>query len=644
MTWLGLKRLAFIPLIRSNISTDVPPPDWPDQIGQRAFLDKFQQNPTTAAVQYTDRSVRSYIHTVSYGLADIDVEVQPMQTVVGTGTDGRNVEPNVLEATMGNQLRANGFDGAAIVMLGGPYGGETIGYWSRFCMSDDLGHWVGELVHQPNLSNLPDLWDYDQEYPGESMGTFDQESELYGATHFSAWTKRLIKWLDPSTVSLHLGGMADYTLHAVGLIQPPPAGRVAAVQIGQQVPYLMVEARLRADQFDVNISTEGVIVYQVQTSDPTGEPQLVPQLNLLTKTALAVGQSFTTDSGVTVHILSSVPGGFSITVNVQGWQHLSPIPGHTLQADLDCSGLPNAGRSVSVGDVDGDGRAEVIVQIDASDSGGNDFWVMKFDPGAGNWQHLSPIPGHTLQADLDCSGLPNAGRSVRVGDVDGDGRDEVIVQIDAALSGGNDFWVMKFDPGAGSWQHLSPIPGHTLQADLDCSDLPNAGRSVSAGDVDGDGRAEVIVQIDASGSGGNDFWVMKFDPAAGSWQHLSQIPGHALQADFGCSGLPNAGRSVSVSDVDDDGRSEVIVQIDASGSGGNDFWVMKFEPGARSWTHLAPTGDPLEADFDCSSLPNAGRSVSVGDVDDDGRAEVIVQIDASGSGGNDFWAMKWPAL
>ena len=633
-------------------------------------------------------------------------------------------------------------------------------------------------MHQPNLSNLPDLWDYDQEYPGESMGTFDQESELYGATHFSAWTKRLIKWLDPSTVSLHLGGMADYTLHAVGLIQPPPAGRVTAVQIGQQVPYLMVEARLRADQFDVNISSEGVIVYQVQTSDPTGEPQLVPQLNLLTKTALAVGQSFTTDSGVTVQVDSSVPGGFSITVNVQGWQHLSPIPGHTLQADLDCSGLPNAGRSVSVGDVDGDGgdevivqidaalsggndfwvmkfspgagnwqhlspipghtlqadldcsglpnagrsvsvgdvdgdgraevivqidasgsggndfwvmkfdpaafsparwqhispipghtlqadldcsglpnagrsvcvgdvdgdgRAEVIVQIDASGSGGNDFWVMKFAPAAGSWQHLSPIPGHTLQADLDCSGLPNAGRSVSVGDVDGDGRDEVIVQIDAALSGGNDFWVMKFNPAAGSWQHLSPIPGHTLQADLDCSGLPNAGRSVSVGDVDGDGRDEVIVQIDAALSGGNDFWVMKFDPAAGSWQHLSQIPGHALQADFGCSGLPNAGRSVSVGDVDDDGRAEVIIQIDASGSGGNDFWVMKFESGARSWTHLAPTGDPLEADFDCSGLPNAGRSVSVGDVDGDGRDEVIVQIDAALSGGNDFWAMKWPA-
>src|SRR5258708_2660610 len=228
------------------------------------------------------------------------------------------------------------------------------------------------------------------------------------------------------------------------------------------------------------------------------------------------------------------------------WQHLSPIPGHPLQADFDCSGLPHGGRSVSVGDVDRDGQAEVIVQIDAPHSGGNDFWVMKFDLATGNWQHLSPIPGHPLQADFDCSGLPNGGRSVSVGDVDRDGQAEVIVQIDAPHSGRDDFWVMKFDLATGNWQHLSPIPRHPLQADFDCSGLPNGGRSVSVGDVDRDGQAEVIVQIDAPLSVGMVWWALRSALAPGTWQHLSPIPGHPLQADFDCSGLPNGGRSVSV--------------------------------------------------------------------------------------------------
>jgi hypothetical protein len=311
MTWLGLKTLAFIPLTRSNIPSDVPPPDWADQIMQRVYYDK---DPRTSV----DRSLRAYIHTVSSGLADLHVVVQPPQTIVGMGAGGTDVAPDALEATQGNQLRAQGYDGAAIVMLGGPGGGSTRGYWSRFCMSDNHGAWVGEIVHQTNLCNLPDLFDFTDEFPNENMGAYDQEAG-YGYTHFSVWTKRAIGWLNPSTVSLHVGHSANYTLHSASLIQPPPAGRVAAVQVGTRVPYLMVEARHQADQFDINIPDDGVIVYQVQTTDPLGNAQnSVPPLNLLTKTGLAAGQSFAIVNGVMVKVTSSVPGGFSITVTNNG--------------------------------------------------------------------------------------------------------------------------------------------------------------------------------------------------------------------------------------------------------------------------------------------------------------------------------------
>ena len=187
--------------------------------------------------------------------------------------------------------------------------------WSRFCMSDNLGNWVGELLHQTNLCDLPDLFDWAGDYPsGANMGPFDQEAG-YEATHISAWTKRGVGWVDPSTVAQHAGLTADYTLHSASLIQPPPTGRVAAIQIGAKVPYLMVEARLKADQFDINIPNEGVIVYEVQTTDPLGNAQnSLPALGLLTKTALTVGQSFTTITGVTVQVSSSVSGGFSVTV------------------------------------------------------------------------------------------------------------------------------------------------------------------------------------------------------------------------------------------------------------------------------------------------------------------------------------------
>ena len=168
---------------------------------------------------------------------------------------------------MGDQLRSKGFVGAAIVMLGGPGAGSklvSVGNfgWSRFVMKEGLGVWVGELLHQGNLCNLRDLFVNAGFYPsGDNMGPFEQEAG-YQATHLSAWTKRAVGWLEPSAIAQHSGGAAEYTLHAASLIQPPPTGRVAAVQIGTEVPYLMVEARLKADQFDINIPNEGVIVYR----------------------------------------------------------------------------------------------------------------------------------------------------------------------------------------------------------------------------------------------------------------------------------------------------------------------------------------------------------------------------------------------
>ena len=288
MAWLGRKKLAFIPLSRTNI--DTVPPDWSDNIMRRLLFDPAIDPITGAPIPGSDRSVRAYFRTVSSGLADLDVVVLPAQTIAE-----ENVPPDALEATVGAQLRSEGFVGAAIVMPGGACGTTTVNTsfnWTRICMGDDLGGWVGELLH--NQCNLIDLFDYAGDYQsGDNMGPFDQEAG-YEATHPSAWTKRAVEWLDPSAVALHPGGVAEYTLYSVSLIQPPPTGRVTAVQIGAEVPYLMVEARLQADQFDINIPNEGVIVYRVQTTDKLGTAQNeIAPLALLTARALTAGQSFT---------------------------------------------------------------------------------------------------------------------------------------------------------------------------------------------------------------------------------------------------------------------------------------------------------------------------------------------------------------
>lgn len=66
-----------------------------------------------------------------------------------------------------------------------------------------------------------------------------------------------------------------------------------------------------------------------------------------------------------------------------------------------------------------------------------------------------------------------------------------------------------------SWFHRSPIPVHPTEADLDCSALVYPGKFAVAGDFDGDGRDEIAVAPNASGSSGNDFWVMHFETGLG---------------------------------------------------------------------------------------------------------------------------------
>ena len=299
--WSGRKKLAFIPLHRPNAHPpdEAVPPDWANQILRRVL---FDPDLNTRA----DRSLRAYIHAASLGRADLDAVVLPRQVL-----DQQDVPVDALEAPMGAALRAQGCHAAAIVMLGQPPTGTSQrgGFWARFDMSEGLGVWAMEFMHC--LAQFDDLYPF-----GGNMGRFDEMAASAG-THPSAYTKAAIGWIDAASITQHPAGhAASYALHAVGLVQPPPSGRSAAVRVGAQAPYLMVEARQRVDQFDAGIPSEGVVVYRVQTPDPLGhaQPGVAPVLPL-TPVALGVGQAFTSDAQVRVRVVSALPGGFSVSVD-----------------------------------------------------------------------------------------------------------------------------------------------------------------------------------------------------------------------------------------------------------------------------------------------------------------------------------------
>jgi hypothetical protein len=195
MPWLGRKKLAFVPVHRPNAHPpDEPvPADWPNDIRRRIF---FDPDPTTKA----DRSLRAYIHAVSSGRADLDAFVMPMQII-----DEQDVPVDFLEPQLGPQLRNQGFDAAAMVMLGQPPTGQGQrgGFWARFDRSEGVGVWAMELMHC--------LTDFDDLYPfGGNMGRFDNMAGSTGS-HPSAFTKAAVGWLMPP-LSRNIPGVRRSTI------------------------------------------------------------------------------------------------------------------------------------------------------------------------------------------------------------------------------------------------------------------------------------------------------------------------------------------------------------------------------------------------------------------------------------------------
>ena len=82
------------------------------------------------------------------------------------------------------------------------------------------------------------------------------------------------------------------------------------------------------------------------------------------------------------------------------WEHLGVLTGHPLAADLDAASLGFPARFAVVGDFDGDGQLELTIAPEAGKSAGNDLWVMKYDVAERRWFHLSPMPGHPMQAEI----------------------------------------------------------------------------------------------------------------------------------------------------------------------------------------------------------------------------------------------------
>jgi hypothetical protein len=240
----------------------------------------------------------------------------------------------------------------------------------------------------------------------------------------------------------------------------------------------------------------------------------------------------------------------------------------------------------AVGDVNGDGYADAAVGAPASTANADAAWVWLGGPTG-----LSATPIALTNPDTSGGQL---GASIVAGDVDGDGYSDVIV---AEATGPT--------RGAHVFHGGPDGPSRTAAESVTVPGIVSV--TIAAGDLDGDGLADVALADRTQTVTGlpNAGIVWIFHGATGT-PDLLQSPAPEAGGGFGAS--------LAIADVDGDGRGDLIVGSQEGGFGA----IYAFAGG----TPVA--GPPI--DMIVGPPTNSydfGVSMDVGDVDGDGRADIL---------------------
>ncbi|MCI0585658.1 MAG: VCBS repeat-containing protein [Planctomycetes bacterium] len=246
------------------------------------------------------------------------------------------------------------------------------------------------------------------------------------------------------------------------------------------------------------------------------------------------------------------------------------------------------------GDVDGDGVPDLLVGIPGADPGGlTNAGELALRSGVGG-AIIWTIPGGAANERL--------GQSVAaLGDVDGDGIDDVAAQAPGPFTTGAIGSVRVFSTATGALLYTLTAPGP----------VPGFGLALAGpGDVNGDGAADLLVGDSAASPAGVS--------AAGEARLYSGLTGTLLFAVAGSAAGDLLGAAVTgPGDLDGDGVPDFVV-------GGPRTQSASPAPGYVSAVS-GSSGGVLYTVNGASPLDGFGGAVgSMGDVDGDGVSDLVV--------------------
>jgi hypothetical protein len=262
----------------------------------------------------------------------------------------------------------------------------------------------------------------------------------------------------------------------------------------------------------------------------------------------------------------------------------------------------------ATGDIDGDGRDEIVIGL-APVSGDPSL------PG-GYFQILDDDYIHLTWGRIKWTGYNGAnGESwPACGDVDGDGKDEIIIGLGAYPADGG--WLEVFGYDAGTVSHKAWI-----RVSWELYNTQRGETRPACGDIDGDGRDEIVIGLgpvsgDSSLPGGW-FEVLDDDYTHLTWGRIKWT---------GYNGA-NGESWPACGDVDGDGKDEIIIGLGAYPADGGWFQIFDYTPG--NLTHKAWK----RVNWGLYNNQNGETRPACGDVDGDGTDEIVIGL---GQGGNGY--------